>query len=406
MELKKLIKKSTILSPIIYGVRRLYYKSLIKKYGKEPIKRTSILFSNFNGRGYGCNPKAIADEMHKQRPDFELLWVCDSDVSKESLPPYVTPVTFLSKEYFKAVATAGTWVFNLTLQDYLIKRKEQFYIQTWHGDRAFKKVLHDAEELSSFKKWMHNVKLREDALCDCCMSASDFGTKVYRSSFLYNGWVMEVGQPRNDILLHKDQLFVQRIKAKLNIADDVKILLYAPTFRDHLESHEKSNSNIQLDRIIEELEKKTRSKWVVLLRAHSGSKLTFINNNNMHAYMDVTTYPDMADLLAVTDFLITDYSSCAPDFALTGNPILLYQDDINDYVNKDRTMWFRMDESPYLSANNMDEAIALIRSITPEEARRNDNAILSFYGTKESGEASKLICEEIIRRSKNVCMKQ
>ena len=35
---------------------------------------------------------------------------------------------------------------------------------------------------------------------------------------------------------------------------------------------------------------------------------------------DVTTYPDIADLLLVTDVLVTDYSSVMFDFAVTGRP--------------------------------------------------------------------------------------
>ena len=210
---------------------------------------------------------------------------------------------------------------------------------------------------------------------------------------------MEVGQPRNDVLVNCDPLYVQQIREKLGVSDGVKILLYAPTFRDHLGNEEKTGSDIRLDLIVDELERLTGSKWVVLLRAHSGAKLQVGNQERLTDYRDVTAYPDIADLLVAADFLITDYSSCAPDFALTGRPILLYQDDIEEYVSKDRTMWFQMEDSPYLYAGNMDEAVEIIRAMTPELAAKNDQEILDFYGTKESGEASRLICEEIIRRA-------
>ena len=398
MGIKNKLKNSKVISPAIYRLRRSYYGSLQKRYGSMPIDKSKILFSNFNGRGYGCNPKAIAEEMHRLRPDYELVWICNSQKARESLPSYVTPVDYLSKEFFMNLATAGTWVFNLTLQDYVIKREGQFYIQTWHGDRAFKKILRDAEELDSFKDWMKNVKLREDELCDCCMSASDFGTRIYRSSFLYNGWVMEEGQPRNDVLVYHDSEYASQIRASIKVDNDVKVLLYAPTFRDHLHSQEASVSDIQLNVIVDELEKTTGSKWVVLLRAHGGTKLNLPNKEHLISYIDVTDYPDMADLLVITDFLITDYSSCAPDFALTGKPIMLYQDDIAEYVSKDRTMWFKMEESPYIYAHTMDEAIETIRKMTPQLAEENDRDILDFYGTKETGRSSQAICEEIIKR--------
>ena len=401
MNIKRSIKDSKHISQAAYAVRRIYFQAIQKIYSLKPIKKTHVLFSNFNGRGYGCNPKAISEQLHILRPEYKLLWVCSNTLAVESLPSYVTPVRFNSKEYFKALATSGTWVFNLTAQDYILKRKDQFYIQTWHGDRAFKKILKDAEELDSFKKWMRNVTLRENELCDCCMSASDFGTRIYRSSFLYNGWVLEVGQPRNDILIKHNPKIVSDIRENLHIPNESRILLYAPTFRDHLESQEKTDSNINLDIIVEELQNITGEKWIVFLRAHSGKKLLLSEGELNESFIDVTTYPDMADLLAVSDFLITDYSSCAPDFALTGRPILLYQDDIDDYVNKDRTMWFKMEESPYLYARNMDELLELLHELTPEKALKTDQEILEFYGTKESGESSRIICEEIIRRAES-----
>jgi CDP-glycerol glycerophosphotransferase len=39
----------------------------------------------------------------------------------------------------------------------------------------------------------------------------------------------------------------------------------------------------------------------------------------------------MSELLLITDLLITDYSSCAGDFALLGKPIFLFQSDIEEY---------------------------------------------------------------------------
>ena len=112
--------------------------------------------------------------------------------------------------------------------------------------------------------------------------------------------------------------------------------------------------------------------------------------------LDVSGYGEMAELLLVADLLITDYSSCAGDFALTGRPILLYQNDIEQYSRNDREMYFAMEDSPYLAAHNPDEMEALIDRLSPEAARENDRAILEFYGTHETGRASERVCEYII----------
>ena len=47
--------------------------------------------------------------------------------------------------------------------------------------------------------------------------------------------------------------------------------------------------------------------------------------------IDATDYPDMQELLAVSDCLISDYSSCIWDYSIMGKPIYLYTPDVDEY---------------------------------------------------------------------------
>ena len=40
-----------------------------------PIKRDKIVFCNFSGRGYGDNPKYIAEEIHKRKLNVDMVWL-------------------------------------------------------------------------------------------------------------------------------------------------------------------------------------------------------------------------------------------------------------------------------------------------------------------------------------------
>ena len=59
---------------------------------KRIIKNTKIIpnkivFNNFNGKGYGCNPKYIAEEIIKQKLPYELVWlVKDVNNHKDEFP--------------------------------------------------------------------------------------------------------------------------------------------------------------------------------------------------------------------------------------------------------------------------------------------------------------------------------
>lgn len=42
-----------------------------------PLNKRKVVFDNFGGRGYGDNPKYIADELLKQDENLVLVWVVE-----------------------------------------------------------------------------------------------------------------------------------------------------------------------------------------------------------------------------------------------------------------------------------------------------------------------------------------
>ena len=103
----------------------------------------------------------------------------------------------------------------------------------------------------------------------------------------------------------------------------------------------------------------------------------------------------MADLLLIADCLITDYSSCAGDFALMRRPLFLFQDDIEQYKAGDREFYFDMDTSPYLRARSQEELERLIEGTDADAAAQNCDRILEFYKTTESGRAAEETAKRI-----------
>ena len=178
----------------------------------------------------------------------------------------------------------------------------------------------------------------------------------------------------------------------------MKLLLYAPPFRDELlVKWQRHRAQIDLDRTLRALERRTGDRWMCLFRAHylsAGLAVDALEGRIVNA----AGHEEMAELLLIADALVTDYSSCAGDFALTGRPIFLFQDDLEDYKAKSRELYFDVTDSPYLVARTQKELEALIEAMTPEFARENDRAILDFYGTTETGRAAEAACEYIIKK--------
>ncbi len=58
--------------------------------------------------------------------------------------------------------------------------------------------------------------------------------RTSRSAFQYSGPVVESGYPRNDLFFTaNDEATIERIRTQLQLPEGKKVILYAPTFRDH-----------------------------------------------------------------------------------------------------------------------------------------------------------------------------
>jgi CDP-glycerol glycerophosphotransferase len=108
----------------------------------------------------------------------------------------------------------------------------------------------------------------------------------------------------------------------------------------------------------------------------------------------------MADLLLVTDLLITDYSSCAGDFLLTGKPVVLAHFDRESYQSKDRQLWVDATEAGYLVARNQQELNDILKRIDTYDHKTINEKVLQYYGTKESGHASETVAQRILQELK------
>ena len=379
-----------------FDVRSVLVNAAVRLMQMGGIRKNTVTFISFGG-GYACNPRAVSEALHAADASVEIRWILSKDKAG-SVPDYVQVVPKESESAFlRALATTPVLVTNSVLP--LVHKAEgQMFIQLWHGDKAFKKILYD---VTSDRK--SPVYESFDGYCDLAVTGSEYGERQFRSAFRYRGRILKKGTPRDDCLINPDPDRVSEIRQRLGVPSDTSILLYAPTLRrQYANSGEKQEiQEIDLAHTLTKLTEKTGKIWVCAVRAHPAMKgLTGFDPES--GILDLSQYPDMADLLLVADALITDYSSCAGDFALTGRLLLLYQPDIKDYLEKDRSLYFAMADSPYLVAHNQTELDRLIENTTSEQAKEIDQAVLDFYGNYETGHAAQAVAEEILAHLRSV----
>ena len=364
-------------------------------YVTRPRKEKSVFFASFRGQ-YSDNPRAISESLHEMAPDVKIVWLVKPQF-KKYVPDYVTVVPPKPRLALKAQAQAQVWVFNYTFRKQLgvYKGRDNYYIQTWHGDRGLKTIGYLTDHSKE-----HDYNGNDLSECNLFVAASDYGVKKAQMGLRYEGEFIEEGMPRNDKLVknneNENQNEKNKIRESLGISDDVKVMLYAPTFRDEERSQQCA---IDIDSTIASLESNSE-KWICLIRSHSLSKGFSTVNCQLSTVncQDVTSYPDMADLLLIADLLITDYSSSAGDFILTGKPVVLTHFDRADYEAQGRPLWVNPEEAGYLVAKNQDELNQILSKLYTYDHQAIADKVNRFYGTKETGRSSEAVARKIVER--------
>ena len=341
------------------------YMRALHARGVNPKK---VVFSSFKGASFSDSPRAIAEALHEMRHDADIVF----QLGKEAdAPAWVRRVAPRSLRWVGEMSTARVYVDNFNRPFYQIKFSDQKYVQTWHGDRGFKRVLYDMDPDGGFPDYKY---------MDLAVAGSDFCEKMYRTAFRYGGEVLKVGLPRNDALVNP--MPMREARRRTGLPQDKKILLYAPTFRDSARGG-LFHPPFDLAAAVSALRAETGEDWICAARAHD------LNAGVAGADADVTKYPDMAELMMASDMLLTDYSSCAGDFPLLGRPTVLY----HPAERFERALYFDVEKSPYRIAHTEAELRDLL--IQTGDARQNADEILAFFGTHETGRSAAAVAARI-----------
>lgn len=350
-----------------------------------PVKNNKIVVSNFNGKGYGGNPKYVINELLKAHKGLDIVWIVSEDYGDGEFPAGIRTVKQYSISYFFELVTAKIWIDNVRKPAFMVKRKEQFYLQTWHGGVALKKIEGDVEEALT-KQYIADAK-EDSKNIDLILSNNHDLTSIIRRAFWYDGEILEAGLPRNDIFFQDKKEIVRKVKKVLGIKEQVKMVLYAPTFR----KEKKMNMLLNLQ-VLNDLKKKFGGEWICLLRMHpnvSGVADMIKDNNDM---INTSHYSDVQELLVAADILITDYSSTMFDFSVMKKPVFLYAYDIEDYKN-DRNFYYEFDELPYPMAETIEELSTEIASFDYDIYQERVEKFFKRIGLVENGDSSAKVIE-------------
>ncbi len=356
-----------------------------------PIKHNRILFNTYDGKHICCNPKAIFEGMMKRYPgQFEYVWTLDKDEEiQQYIGEKIRVVPLRSLQFYIMKATAKVCVVNSASFPEIPLRKKQFQIYTHHGGGAYKTAgaaIKGADTKSNIKK------LKWDAAnTSLFISSSQYFTdEVIRKQKLFDGEVYAYGMPRNDKLVNHNYAEARnKVYAHYGLANSTHIVLYAPTYKD---TSKNTYEPIDIKTVIEAAKNRFGGEWVFLIRTHYLGKNSDESKNAILA----TDYPDMQDLLAAADILISDYSSSIWDYSFTGKPCLLYTPDVDEYIaNRGFDTPIETWGYPVCRTNQL--LIETIQNWNEEQYNLSIKKHHDNLGSQETGQATEKVCERLYR---------
>ena len=229
-----------------------------------PINNHIVVFYAHKRKGLCCNPKYIMLEMIKRPEKYKLYWISEYPETVPKSGNYKV-IRKRSIQYYFICSRAKMHITNDIVDETLLKRKGQIYINTWHGGGAFKKAGFDIVKHKEEEKQLH---IWYDKI-DYMIISSDYLADKFKSAFrLKEEQLLKTGMPRSDIFFQKNKLY-EEIRRQYGLDEKEKIVLYAPTYRYHTyELLEEEDIKCVLDA----LHKRFGGEWVFFFRAHSFDK--------------------------------------------------------------------------------------------------------------------------------------
>ncbi|WP_405663177.1 CDP-glycerol glycerophosphotransferase family protein [Streptomyces sp. NBC_01166] len=305
-----------------YGQRRLRERYVGARGGEL---RDAVLYSSFDGRQYSDSPRAVHEELVRRGTGVEHLWVVRDQ--QAVVPAGVRAVALHSAEWHEALARSRWIVTNTQLPEWFERVEGQFVVQTWHGT-PLKRIGRDLAGTAFADTAYIDSMPRRAAQWSVLVSPNRFSTPVLRRAFGHTGEVLECGYPRNDLLYASDRAKVAAaVRQSLAVPESKRVVLYAPTWReDRPKQSGLYGLDLQLD--LEQARKALGDDHVLLVRRHY---LVGGSIPSSDFVRDVSRHPDVAELMLISDVLVTDYSSLMFDFAQTGRPMLFHTYDLEHY---------------------------------------------------------------------------
>lgn len=404
------IKAAALITSIAANIRKVNLHGIAKKIVVAmykimntclPVSKKTVVFSSALGRSYAGNPRAIYKRMVEEGLDKKYRCVWFYDNRPHDIEGRHKSVRYKGLKYLFYMSIAGIWIFDARQPSFLRKKDKVVYLQTWHGT-PLKKLGLDLDNI--FMSGEDSVEAYKEEFArnvrtwDMLISQNSFSTEIFRRAFAFEKKMLEIGYPRNDsLILKNNSACIEEIKKKYNLPQDKKIILYAPTWRDD-EANGPGSYSFSNALDMAAFREAFEDEYVLAVKYHYLVKDTIdwsIYDGFVRTFDESM---DISDIYLVSDILITDYSSVMFDYSILRRPMYFYCYDIEKYKNVLRGFYFDFeDEAPGPISFTTGALIDDIKADRAGEYREKYERFNEKYNPWDNGEASKKVLEYLFK---------
>lgn len=363
---------------------------ILRIFSCFPVDNKKIVFQSFYGKYYNDSPRFIFERMIKEAPSFKYIWLYNKENEQIHGAEVVRKGSIRS---LYEIATSKVWVDNCRKPVWVKKRKEQYYIQTWHGGVCIKAVEKDAEETLdiNYVKGARN----DSKMADLFLSECEWRTKNYREAFWYTGEILKNGLPSSVVFFQDICRIRDKVYTYFGIPRESKIVLYAPTFRD---LGSRFTYEVDGESVINALGSKYGGEWYFIFRLHP-NVVDFQSEIEYSKHvLNGSIYEDVNEILFVSELLITDYSGCMFEGMRRGKKVLILANDYEEYITTNRKLYFDITQLPAPFARNNRELIDNIVNFNEVGYHDKRKTFVRGLGYYDETNACESVCDRILKQ--------
>ena len=324
-----------------------------------PIDNNLICLCTFEGKGgFGCNPKYIAEELHRRNPKYKFVWLVNKEAWDKEFPDYIKKVNnsnIWCRAYW--LTKSKIWIDNYRKPLGTVKRKGQYYFNVNHYTVGIKCTGLLREE--GFSRMAYLVSKNDSDMIDELIIDSDWCEKCFDKALVYEGHMLKIGSPRCDVLYGDRTYYKKKFRTRHNISATAKVVMYAPTFREGAKDGKRfvysEEFTLDFEKLIEAFEKKFGGDWYICIRVHpqlaASFKMTYVERLKGRI-IDESQADDMYEILAGMDAYITDYSSAIFEAGFAKIPAFIYAEDIQQYSKDRGNLYWNLASDPHDHVTN------------------------------------------------------